>query len=1672
MKILVLFLIFFTQIFSFELQSALVLENKIEFKTDAKNFEPYSFTHEKLVNCEPKIEGISEFVSENSFIIYPKNDLIAGIKYACKSGKNEINFESFKFELKELNQISKNSFRMKFSDFVSKDELQKNLKIYSQNETLPFEISTTNEKEFFVKTKQYEKIIIENLSSKNGILLEKFVSNQGKIFKINPKASSLDDFIVKSANFDDGQIGFRMFFKNWIDASSEFMQAENIQNLSLKSRTYTSDLPQDEKEGISDKYWFCLEFASKEFKPNENYKITFLPGFGDNNLVLRDEKTFEIKAPNFKPFFKFKDDKKYVSKNVNVAYEAINVPKIQVVLEKIKSENYRYFLNYGYDDRLFTQILSKNLDLDAKLNEKSEAKFNINLENYEAGIYKLTIYFDKQNSVSKIFYLSDIAINAKIGNGGAFVYVNKISDLEKLDGAKVTIYSQNNEIIASGKSYDGVFKIEEKNFSSKKPQSIQVEYKKDRNFLILENSLNSGDINYNFESKNLALISLVSEILRPGDKLLGSVIFKKNDFSTLANLPVIIKILSPNNDEILVKKVKTDDFGVVILNEDLPKITGNYTIQAIFEDKILSTGYFSQEFFVPQRVKNEIKIAKNKFFKNEIIELNLSANYLFGGAGANLKANATLNLRDKNFLENYEDFSFSLKGEQNFLTDETKNFTLDENGKKNIIFKANLDKSNSQIIEAGVRFETLDGTKVVGANKFFNIFKAKQIVGIQALNDYVKKGEKAKFKTISLNVDDSSKADLNLEVEIYRQVWEYSVQNGSFKWDKIPVLESSLKNIKNEFSYEFKNGGDYEIVLIEPKQNLRASVEIFSSGFGVNTPTNEITKAVLKTNKKSYKPNDKVEISANSIVNEGVGLVTFSDTNVKIHKNFEIKNGEISGEFRLPKNFKGGYLSISLINKNSDKSGILRAYATKYLSLDNSNKKLEISYEIPKMHSNQKTSIKIKTKPKSRVILYIADDGILQIYNHEKLDSFNFFNQNYFNSVLDYDFYDFISKDFKKYKVVSFGGGDAVMMMKNSALKRFSDPINNQNVKNFIALKDGISDEMGEISFDLEIPNGFNSQINFNAIAINDDQISNLEQKAKVSDEIVIKPGAILYALQGDELEIPLNLINTTQDVKNFDLKFEYSQNLSVDLNQTKFSIKPQKTANSKILLKANKTGESFINFAINNHKYTIKFDVISPYNLKISTKSGIIKDHFSFKPKNQTLENTIEISSNPLSSVIKHSQDLLNFPYGSTLHKSAKILALLQMIDDLNGTKKDDAMRFIKIATTEILARMKNDGSFGIWSEVSKSDDEMSIFAIDTILSSKITKNLATKNQLSKMINYLKNAKFDSDTNKINVAYILAKNKNLDKSSLNFLFDNKIYEKSMANLHTMYAILDIFGLENEKKIVQKSIKKYDGLLSMDDLIQILQIYGDRKIPNDKLSNSVLELVFADNSHFCVKNKALILRALKSYLPNKKSEFSINLNGVFSKHNAKFNKTIKNLTNLEVNASEALYFSIISYEKSKPKISHKFEFDKFQKEGKIPLNLMIYREFVDENGKKVDLNKLFINQKIYSKITINDNFDGLFINEKVPACFEIVNEKIYGNTRNSFAKNTAIVQNQEVNDYSVTNFLEKSGAVVTIFTPYKIVLRGKCKLPSVVAQSYQNEKINAYDLSDYEFTIK
>lgn len=1671
MRILIFFL-FFTQIFSYELQNVSIEENKVVFKTDASNFTPFSFTHKNLVNCEPKIEGVGEFLSENSFAIYPKNSLKAGIFYTCQSGKNKIKFKSFDFKVSEFNKISQSSFRIKFSDFVEKDELAKKLKIYSKNEILPFEISTSNEKEFFIKTKNYEEIIIENLNSKNKITIANFSSKNSLNFTDNPKAVTIDDFIVKAASFNDGTIGFRIFFKNWINASTKFIKVENIDNLSLKSHSYTSDLQEKERSGISDDYWFFVEFSSDEFLPNQKYFLKILPGFGDNYNLVREEKNSEFIATDYKPFFKFTDSKPYVSKNVSIAYEAINVPKIQIILEKVKDENYRYFINYGEYSKLFSQVLSKTYELGGEKNKKTNAKFDLDLSKFDAGIYKITAYFDEKNSVSRTIYLSDIAINAKIGKDGAFVYVNKISNLEKLD-ALITIYSENNEIIAEGKSYDGIFKIDDTNFAAKKPNAIVAKYKKDKNFIMLQNPLNSGDINYNFESKNLALISLVSDILRPGEKLLGSVIFKKNDFTTIANLPVVIKILSPKFDEIITKKTKTDEFGVVILDENLPKITGNYTIQAIFEDKILSSKNFNQEYFVPQRVKNKINLSKDFYFDGEIIEANLSSNYLFGGASANLQSNATLTLTEINFLKGYENFSFATSKNQNFLKDENKNFKLDENGEKSIIFKPNLEKSNSQIIQAGIRFETLDGTKSVGVSKSFNIYKNPQIIGIKAQDYYIKKGNDAKFKIISLNVKDFSDANLTMQAEIYRQVWEYNIQNDIYKWEKISVLEDTLKNLKDEFSYKFKNGGDYEIVLVEPNRNLRASVEIFSSGFGTNIPNNEIANATLKTDKNSYKPNDKVEISAVSVIENGVGLVTFSDTKVKISKIFEIKQGEISGEILLPKDFKGGYLNVSLISANNDKSSILRTFATKYLPLSNDDKKIDISYEIPKLSSNSKANIKIKTKPNSRVIFYAIDEGIAQIFNQPELDAFKFFDQPYFNGVLDYDFYELISQDFKNYKTLSFGGGDAMMAMKNVALKRFSDPINLKNVKNFMTLKDGISDEKGEITFEIEIPNGFNSQIKFTTIAINGLEISSKNERKIVSDEIVIKPGVILYALQGDLLKIPLNFINTTQENQDFEISLQNSKNLKVDSNQTKFSIKPNKTAQSLIKLSANEIGESFIKIKAKNYEYDMKFDVISPYNLKISSKSGIVKKHLSLNYDKNIFENKIEISSNPLSSVVRQSEELINYPYGSTLHKTSAVLGLLQMIDDLNGSKKADALRFVEVATKEILSRMKRDGSFGFWSETSKSDEYTNLLVADTIFSSKITKDLLNNKQKTKIINYLKNTKFDKDTNKIYAAYILAKQNQLNNSTLNYIFDNKIYLNSISNLYTMWAILDIFGLQDEKKIVKQEIKKFDKNLSLKDLSKILEIYGERKIPQDELSNQSLNLIFShlNQNLYNPLIKVSILRALKAYLPNENVEFTLNLNGQISKH-LKFSKTLKNLKNLEINSTKPVYFSVISYEKSKPALSHEYSFDKFKQNGEIPMDLKIYREFVDEQGKKVNLNKLSINQKIYSKITINSNFDGLLINEKVPSCFEIVNEKIYGNFRNNNTQNSAVIENQEINDYSVTNFIEKNDQIVTIFTPYKVVLKGKCTLPAVVGQSYLNEQINAYDLSEYEFTIK
>ena len=66
-------------------------------------------------------------------------------------------------------------------------------------------------------------------------------------------------------------------------------------------------------------------------------------------------------------------------------------------------------------------------------------------------------------------------------------------------------------------------------------------------------------------------------------------------------------------------------------------LTGTFKFEVIFANKIIDSYDFSVESFTPQRIKNEVKLDKQIYALDDLIDVKLQSNYLFGGAAANFR---------------------------------------------------------------------------------------------------------------------------------------------------------------------------------------------------------------------------------------------------------------------------------------------------------------------------------------------------------------------------------------------------------------------------------------------------------------------------------------------------------------------------------------------------------------------------------------------------------------------------------------------------------------------------------------------------------------------------------------------------------------------------------------------------------------------------------------------------------------------------------------------------------------------------------------------------------------------------------------------------------------------------------------------------------------------------
>lgn len=1667
MRIFTLLFFLVLSSFALEINSAYVLKNGIKFDINGANSSDIGKIYGSyFLDCTPKLKGAYHLESEQVLSFSSSSNIPTSTNFSCNLGGKNFNFSSAKFGANSFEKIGEDKFFIAFNDSV------KNLENFVKlsDKSLKSSVSRVDDSSFIIEIQnpnrvKFDILIDKNLENSNGKKLEEelFISGiksgSNREIYLDSQDLQIDQNLTQSISQNAKLLGFRIYLDYYMNITNPLIKSEGVKNFIIKESRY--DYEKDK---------FYIDILSYDFKPNKEYKITLERGFGDfnehdeygYNKVLKEDINFNLKMPNYKKEVKFIDDKPYISNKGAVFITSTNVAKIQAEISKVSDENIRYFLNFDSKDESFSEPKRKELDVDFAPNV--DINSSINFDKLEDGIYKLNIYYtsenDEINTISKYLYFSDIAVHSKVFNDSIFVFLNRISNNQTIDGAKITLFSDKNKILAIGKTQrDGSFNFYKKDFLKERPKSLLVEYDRERNFLIFnEKSGEFENLYKNQGKKPSSFIYLTSDIIYPKEPLEGTIILK-DGFKSLEELPIKIEIYDPNSNKIYAKTAKLDRFGAFDLDiKEGFEISGKYNLWVIFEDNLLATKDFSVESFVPQSLKVFADFSKEIYSQNESLKLNLDATYLFGQKASNLSSNLNLLINQSSFKDTkFSDYTFDDESlyDHNIFS-YNANILLDQNTTL-IVNPTYKTKLNSKL-EAKTNFMVNDGGKSSWAYATSYIYPFESIVGI--------KQNGKKFSFISIDPITLKSLNSKLQATLYKEEWSYNLnENGVLSWfpsykfvSEFEIKDSVLDLSALEDSY-------YKLVVKDLKSTHESAVNF---GFGsALRPTNSTAIANIELNQATYKKGDEIVANISSPLKNALFLMTLEDDKVISHQIINVDNYSASVKFDIKDDFNTLYLSVKALRIADTPSTLLpfKAENSIHIKRDNSDKKLALTLIAPQISkSNSDFSVNVKTSPNSKVYLFAIDHGILNITDQKSPKAFEFFDKIYAKKFANFDIYNELTHFKSNAKIINFGSDMALM---RASMQKYLDPV--AKFEAYMLMKTAISDESGNANFTLNSP--INSKIRLDVIALNQDQISQESRDIVIKDDILVKMPSLLYLLKGDKIELPIRIFNNTSEEKNLNFAVSTSQNLAPDISYLNATLKPNTNKTLNLKISAKDMGEAWIKI----EDKTLNLSILPSSSLNTKVVSQMIKADTKIGLNDTYKEAKISVSSLPTALFAKDFDALISYPHGCSEQISSKLLAM-HYSKPKTQAKIAQKERFIKEGIKILENRQKSSGDFGYWSGDGYVNSYASIFATDTLLTLKKAGYSINPLVIEKSLNALSNRGTDSDLADIYAAYLLSKFSKLPSHKINRIYDQKLYPNSLITHYMMAIILKNSGLRTELSRVENEIKNYKFQTANRDFYNFgsdirnlsfalflhQELYNET---NEVLLNKIIEL---QNDTASTQDRAFVLRALNSM--NSSDKFSLKItngkNTYLIDENKNFDLNLtENSLNIELTSGNP-YLSLISYGYEELPLKNSYENSAID----------IKREFLDLNAEPVNLDKIKLNDIIFAKITLKfaKNFSDILVYQKAPSCLEIVNERVVQNIRNSAQTDSANFSHTQITNTSITNFLEPvySGEEVVFYTPFRAILKGECALPEARSESMYNDKINNYSLEKREIFIK
>ncbi len=1136
-------------------------------------------------------------------------------------------------------------------------------------------------------------------------------------------------------------------------------------------------------------------FLTGDFKPGGVYSITFKEGLrAVNGSQLQESITRLVQFPNRGPSIAFDTSGRYLSPRgrLTVPVRLVNMEEWTSSIHPVHANNLvRMALrdgrrNYPFYGQLTQELTGSEIiqtnRMPLQANEITRTLLSIrDLVPEPRGVYWL-----RANQAGRLIVITDLGIAARSYKGGAMVWVNSLQSAQPVEGATVTAFARNNQVLAEGiTDAHGLVRLKGWR-EEEEPFIITARSGEDLSYLDMERALTQqgpglSGVEYIQPGSFEAAVFTERGIYRPGETVFMQALVRDDQMQAPSAFPALFRVRRPDGRVFKDIPVSLDSYGAVSATVELPTFlpTGRYAVDLVMPGTFTRLGgtAVSLEDFVPPQIRVRIEAPSERAVTGASISFTVRSEHLFGRAAAGLSVEGGVMVEGVPF--NPPQWSGWLFGdsEKTFqpVQQALGRHVLDEEGR--LLFTS--PTSPAWKPPASLRLfhwatVTENGGRPVSAYAHSQLDPYPFYVGLRrAWEGHLRVGETQRVSVVQVRPDgEPVEEGKPLIVTLSRVHWNSVLKEtrpNRYEWQSerqvVPIREDTLAagGEPTDWFFTVESMGDYMLVVRDP-----ASGSSTRLSFQAASPQQEWVswsrirpgRVELAWDRERYRPGDTARLLVKAPFS-GNALLTIESDSVRTARVVNLEKNTAELEIPIHADYAPNvYCTLTLIRPAVAESvwNPHRASGAIALPVERPGRKIIVETKAPAVQRPQsRMTIRVSARNKEggpvrgAVTVMAVDEGICSLTGFETPNPNAVFNAQRRLGVNGHDLYHELMPIVDEELTASQSvGGDQGLV-----LRRRLNPINARRFRPVALWRENVElDEAGQAVIELDVPE-FTGELRVMAVAFNATQAGSSEQPVLVKRDLIVQPALPRFLAIGDQSDSSVVLYNESAEDMTVRVRVMSSGPLRVEESEQNLTLAAGASTTVPVRLAAGPgPGKAICRIEVTGGQETyseeIELAVRPAASLRADTVTRILQagEQMVIEAPADWMPGTIAhngaISTFPALRLSPALEYVWNYPHGCLEQTVSGLFPFLYADDWLAlalpyGSAEGDIRQRVRDGLQRVLSMQQADGGFAWWPFMAGSSVEPSLYAVHFLAEAQAAGFLIPPERMEAALNWVR---------------------------------------------------------------------------------------------------------------------------------------------------------------------------------------------------------------------------------------------------------------------------------------------------------------------------------------------